>query len=490
MSEESTSPPPAPNLPPQTPPPEAHPPRRRRHRVRRWTLRAVFALLVLIVLVVIAVTLVLNTEVPRRLVLSGLQKQLGLRGEAEALSTWWWGDTVLDNVTLALPLADESLLEVEQLRVGHTNLPLLLLGRPLRVHEVKLVRPKLVVRQDALGRWNVAEALSLITRASGGQSAANEERRGEAVQLPVVHLTEGSVLLINNKDQRVSLAPLEVHGAPENPLAWKFRATVLPRIEVEGRVAPGQSWNHLVDVRLRNIGQVIRPWVKAWPEPFELAGEWSGEVVDGVAVGRLDLRHAQAAAVSATGSLGIHAAAGSATVTPEALALKIGKADPTPVQLMGGSFQTTGAQVKAEEVRLGVFGGTVRLQGQFDWHLMSGRADLSWIDLTLPGDIRHEGRLGATLDTPWAGRPQVKAELASAGVSPRGNWNGTFTLRGEGRSWSDVDWTLVAPEVVWHGKKQDYAVRQLTARATTNNNLVRLVDLRIPDTDRLAGAGV
>src|SRR5687768_6890868 len=325
MSEESSStPPPASNPTPPTPPSEAQPPRRRRHRVRRWTLRGLLALLVLVILVIIAITLVLNTEVPRRLVLSSLQKQLGLRGEAEALSTWWWGDTVLENVTLALPLADESLLEVEQLRVDHTNLPLLLLGRPLRVHEVKLVRPKLVVRQDALGRWNVAEALSLITRASGGQSAANEERRGEAVQLPIVDLIDGTVLLINNKNEQVTLQPLEVHGNPENPLAWKFRATVLPRVEIEGRVAPGQRWNHQADLRIRQFGQVIRPWIAAWPEPFDLAGDWRGEFVEGVVTGRLDVRNAQVAAVNATGSVGLQAGEGSATVTPQAMAIRIG----------------------------------------------------------------------------------------------------------------------------------------------------------------------
>jgi hypothetical protein len=471
------------------PPPQAQPPLRRRHRVRRWTLRAVIALLVLVVLAVVAITIVLNTEIPRRLVLTSLQRQLGLRGEAEALSTWWWGDTVLENVTLALPLADEALLEVEQLRVDHTNLPFILLGRPLRVHEVKLVRPRLVVRQDALGRWNVAEALALIGRASGGQSAANEERRGEAVQLPVVDLIDGTLLLINNKDQQVTLAPLEVQGRPENPLAWKFRATVLPRIEIEGRVAPGQRWNHQADIRVRQIGDVIRPWVTAWPDPFEIAGEWSGEVIEGVATGRLDLKKAQVAAVNATGSVGLEAGAGSATVRPQAMAIKIGTTEPTPVQLMGGSFQTSGSQVKAEEVRVGVFGGTARLAGQFDWHLMSGRMDLSWIDLALPGDIRHEGRVSATLDTPWAGRPQIKAEAASAGVSPRGKWEGAFTVRGEGRSWRDIDWTLVAPEIAWRDAKLNYTVRQVTARATTTDSVVRLVDLRIPETDRLAGTG-
>src|SRR6185436_10437233 len=200
---------------------------RRRHRVKHWLLRLVMLIILIIAIVGVAIQLILTTDVPKNLVVSGLEKQLGLRVTASSMTSAWFGRSTLDDVTLALPLAEESFLTVPQLKIKHTTLFALLLRRPLHIDEMYFDQPHLVIRQNSLGRWNVEEAMALITRAAGGKSADNEQKsKGEAVQLPLVSLADGTLELIDNENRRVTLAPLELHGTPQNSLSWHFQGNI------------------------------------------------------------------------------------------------------------------------------------------------------------------------------------------------------------------------------------------------------------------------
>ena len=135
------------------------PSRPRKARGRRWFWRTLLIVLALLVLAVIAIQIVLWTTLPRRLVLDSVQKSLGLRAEAASLSAGWFGNTTLRDVRLSLPLSGpaESVLDVPELDVKHTWLPWLILGRPVEIKRLELARPTIHVRQDAAGKWNVAE---------------------------------------------------------------------------------------------------------------------------------------------------------------------------------------------------------------------------------------------------------------------------------------------------------------------------------------------
>src|SRR5436305_15341843 len=111
--------------------------------MRRWLLRILILLVGLLLLGAAAVQIVLTTDVPRNLVLAQVQRALGLRVGAEALDTGWSGRTTLRNVTLSLPLASESFLNVKALRVSHTILPAILAGRPVRVTSLEFDEPEL-----------------------------------------------------------------------------------------------------------------------------------------------------------------------------------------------------------------------------------------------------------------------------------------------------------------------------------------------------------
>src|SRR5439155_5350977 len=95
---------------------------KRGHRGRRWFLRLFLTVLVLLILAAIAIQLVLWSNLPKRLVLAQLQSQLGLRVQARSLTTGWLGNTNLRDVTLALPMAEQSFLDMPKMRVKHTTL--------------------------------------------------------------------------------------------------------------------------------------------------------------------------------------------------------------------------------------------------------------------------------------------------------------------------------------------------------------------------------
>ena len=73
--------------------------------MRRWSLRILIALLVLLIIAICVTQAVLWTDVPQRIVLAQVQKQLGLRMDAKSVTTGWFGRTDLKEVTMSLPLA-------------------------------------------------------------------------------------------------------------------------------------------------------------------------------------------------------------------------------------------------------------------------------------------------------------------------------------------------------------------------------------------------
>src|SRR5207237_5173641 len=101
-----------------------------------------------------------------------LQRSLGLRVAAEGASVSWMGGTTLRSVKLSLPLADQAIIDVPEMSVRHTILPLLLLGKSLDIKSVSLKQPTLTLVQDASGRWNVMRAIDIASRRSAPPPAS------------------------------------------------------------------------------------------------------------------------------------------------------------------------------------------------------------------------------------------------------------------------------------------------------------------------------
>src|SRR5205814_9738892 len=115
--------------------------RLRRQRIRDFLLRFLMIAIVVVALLGVAVQIILTTDLPRNLVVSGLERQLGLRVTASSMQTGWIGRSNLDDVTLALPLVEESFLQVPHLKIKHSTLFSLLLRQPIHIDEMYCDRP-------------------------------------------------------------------------------------------------------------------------------------------------------------------------------------------------------------------------------------------------------------------------------------------------------------------------------------------------------------
>jgi hypothetical protein len=464
---------------------------RRRHRYRNWFVRFLMLATVVIAILGVAIQLILTTDVPRNLVVSGLEKQMGLRVTASSMTSGWLGRSTLEDVTLALPLAEESFLSVPQLKIRHTTLFALLLRRPLHIDEMYFDRPHLVIRQNSLGRWNVEEAMALITRAAGGKSADNEQKaKGEPVQLPLVSLQDGTLELIDNENRKVTFAPLQMRGTPQDSLSWHFQGNIADFLRLEGRIAPGHTWNHQVDFVLQHAQEILKPWFPAFPDPTILSGNWIGQVNNDSVEGRLDLKRGQIGSVGLTGAIKFTDTHGAATIAPEVLFVNFAPLQKqTPIRLTNGSLKITGTRIDMQSLDLGAFAGTARLDGHFDWHARAGEIKAAWADMTLPGQIRHSGEIQASIDTPWAGQPQIKTTLHSQGTFAKGDWNTHLNLLGTGPSWNAVNWTITIPDLLVREPGRQLQLNDLLAHLTNRDNTLTLDDLRVARTDHLRGGG-
>src|SRR5687768_17830414 len=196
--------------------------------MRRWSIRILIALLVLLIVVIGVTQAVLWTDVPQRIVLAQVQKQLGLRMEAKSVTTGWFGRTDLKDVTLSLPLAEESFLTMPSLEVGHTWLPWLILTRKVEIKSLELNDAALVVRQDEAGRWNLQDVLELLARTGGKQQAeaTATPQRPSRPKLPKVVLKNGTATVTDRRGRSAKLSPLEFSGLPDGPLVWRYDAAV------------------------------------------------------------------------------------------------------------------------------------------------------------------------------------------------------------------------------------------------------------------------
>lgn len=477
--------PPLPAPPSARPGSETPPSPRRRHRGRRWLLRGLVGLAFLLLLVAVVTQVVLWTNVPRNLVLSQLEKQLGLRVGAASLTTGWLGNTQLRDVTIALPLSDESLVNVPAMRVKHTSLLGLLWTRAVTLKAVELDRPRVLVRQDESGRWNLQEVADLLARTGGKQAAADQAKKTTRPTLPAVRVRDGTLVVIDRGGRTTTVEPLNVQGEPENALTWRYDVaagsveenSTAAGLRLTGRLAVGGTWEHEVAIRMAHVEQWAKPWAGDTPPAVALAGEWRGEVKSGV-VGRLVIGAAQVADARASGAMAIASEGGKVAIRPEGLLVQTPAPTLPEFRLTAGKLTLDGKSAGAEGLMVLALGGTALIAGNYEWGSGSADVKADWSEFALPGEnLSHRGSLTATLRNPFPGRPVVEARLLSNGNSPQGAWEANIGLGGSGLGWANMDWRLQADRLSLAGKiplRLDGLIADIQARG----KLVTLTSLR------------
>ena len=207
----------------------------------------------------------------------------------KSFSTGWLGHTQLNDVTIGLPLADRAFLDVPVMKVKNTSLFGLMIGRPVEVQAIELDRPHLSVWQDAGGRWNLQEVAELSPVPAAKRQAKNRRLTSDSPQMPNVHLTDGTISIIDNKTRRAEIQPLSVDGYRDTAVSWKYDIQVPSRVNIAGRLVPGGTWGHEVAIKLQDVGAWMAPWMKDFP-PVVVDANWRGELSNTGISGRLDMK--------------------------------------------------------------------------------------------------------------------------------------------------------------------------------------------------------
>jgi hypothetical protein len=478
--------------------------RRRRRRLlpRRWSLRLPVLLILLLLILAVLTQIVLWTNVPRDLVLGQLQKQLGLRVSAASLTTGWLGDTRLRDVAIALPLSDEALLRVPEMRVQHTSLVGLLLTRAVTLKLVELHDAHVLVRQDAGGRWNVQEVADLLARAAGKQTAAEQAKKTSRPELPSLRITNATVEIVDRSGRRTVVQPVNVAGDPQDALTWRYDAGVgmsrqalpaeAPGIGVTGRLVTGGNWAHEVKIWGRHVEVWARPWTPSPLPAIAFSGEWNGALSAGAGiVGRLVLEGINASGVRAGGVFAVNSEGNGVVFRPENLVVQTGRVLVPELRMTAGRIVVDAKSATVDNVTFLGVQGAARVNGRYDW--ANAMVDLSayWSDLQVPGKGRltQSGAITASLRSPLPGQLALKVELSSSGKVPGGDvWDADLALSGSGRGWTDVDWDFQARRLTLNAP-QPLKFDGIAATVQTRGSQVSITGVRGPGQVMARGTG-
>ena len=415
---------------------------------------ALLILLLLVIVIAVVVQIVLWTNIPRRVVIGQVEKNLGLRINASSLTTGWLGHTELHDVDLGLPLSDKAFLKVPTMKVHTNTLFGLALGNGLAVKAIELDRPTLYVVQDEAGQWNLMDVAQLVAGALGAKPAVAKSQTF-APSVPNVKIVDGTIIIVDQRHRTATVQPLELDGYAETPLSWAYDVrvqpdpTLPPRVGIKGRLAPGGRWQHEVEFGIQNIADWVRPWDPA-PPPFYLAMTWQGQMSTAGVGGRLDLQKFQLGPTEAYGTLAVSQAGGEIRVNPANLLIKTQQNVVPQVKLTSGSLVYNGSELRLEQLLLNIFGGAVKVDGSVNPKAHTGELSAQWRELALAKAVKSSGNFHLAASAPLPNEAILDAQINASGTAASGPWETRVQFGAKGKSFTDLDWKADLPLLQWH----------------------------------------
>jgi hypothetical protein len=441
----------------------------------RWTLRILLALIVLFVAAAVGLHFVLRSDWLGERVLTGASGQLGLSVGAQSFATGWGGRTTLRAVTVRMPLRDEEFLSAERIELAHTAVPLLLLGRPMRIHAVEIEGPVVNVRQYANGGWNVQDVWARVKA-----SLPARGRQSREVRLPHIVLHNASVRITEPNETTQTVSPVEFDGHREGPLLWAFALHAEPFARAEGRLVVGGDWRHEMGFAIQGIGPLVRRIAQRDLTPVQISGRWRGNVVQSAVAGTLHLDQSTVGPAVLGGEVHLEAKADHVTVAPRGLTVNEPNRAGEPVQLTGGAVEVSREQLVLAELagQAGRLAGYV--DGRWDWGARRGPFCGSWVVAGPDGSAPYQGTYQVSLRSPPEGRQEAEASLTAQAQTPLGSWRIAFEVAGAAADWPASQWRVALPTLSWSRNGREVDLSGAAARIDLQWPQVRLVSLEVP----------
>lgn len=461
-------------------------------RARRWLIRIFLFVLALIALAAVTVQIVLWTNLPRSIAVNQIEKAMGLRIDVSALSTGWLGHTTMRRVRLALPLSQQAFLELPELKVRHTNLLGLALGWPVTLKSIELDKPVLYVRQNSAGRWNVQEVAELLAVAGGKQTGQETEKTSSTPSLPTIKVVGMTIVVQDNRGHKAQVEPIDVDGQPQTAVSWKYDVNIPSHLSLVGRVAPGGTWAHDINIRLHDIGPWVRVWNARFNTPTDFTGHWSGEFGSGGVHGYLQEIAADYGSYHLEGALSASEENGIYRVSPDNLQIHTPQPLLSDVKVPSGSVSYDGKVYRVTRLQIGMSAGPANIDGCYHRDVNQGAFAANWDNLSFPKSLRHTGKLEATYTNPPAAPLSISAKIDTRGAAPGGPFEVVAALEAKGPTLRDLAWQLNAPVLAWH-RGPPLVLSGLQANGAYKEDekqkLLTLSSVSMPEEGRLAGHG-
>lgn len=462
--------------------------------MRRFIRYILLPAVALIVLLVIAVQIVLWTDLPRQIVLPGVERAIGLRLEAESMSIGWTGHTTLRDVRVALPLADQPFLTAPVVELEHASLPRLLLTGSLHLTGLRVTEPRLIVAQAPDGRWNVQQVAAVLDSVLGGPGPGGGGAGGAALTLPDVSLVDALIEVRPLDREALIIDDIDADAKVAGPLRYEAQLTIADVGRGDARMALAGPYQHEVGLFLEPSAENVGAVLGISPEPARLEGFWRGSFAEGRLNGRLTLRELRLAETVMQGPVELRYddAAHALTIEPIALMFNAGPFV-EPISLQGGQIvYTLGEQAQIDDLRV-VYGAVDAIVvGDFDPLQQVGRLTARWRSGPRAIDTDQRGNAELTIARGITGRRLVRLELDSTGRSPWASWTGRVELRAYGNDWTTMVGRVTAPSLSLRRSDKDYRLDGVTARLELSEGSLAMSELRLPDAvapRRLSGEG-
>jgi len=423
--------------------------------MRRAILVILLVIAVLFALAAAGVQMVLWSDLPRTLVDSALEDATGLEISIAEMRTGWNGETSLRQVSVTLPLENQSFLDIPEIDVSHAGLVSLLLTQSLDLQEVRVRRPLVHAREYEDGDWNLARVIDVVRGAQQPTDAPSA-----VGPLPAVRLDDATVVVTPWQEDPITFDDVQFTGARHGELGWAFELRRDPEIRATGRLMPRPPMRHEVAFDVRDIQSLLAPWLESNAEalrPKRLAGSWEGRVVVGGVAGRLRIDEAAAGEHELSGEAGVRIAEGRTTVTFNSIVARSPALGGGTVHLDSGRAVLEPQRLALEQVVAAGHGARAMIDGEWNLGRRRGDATVAWTgvgaDAGLPWLGLHNGSLSASIAMPQVGPITFDSTIEVDASTGPGSVTATLVVSASGPAWTRLSGRLRFPTLQWRDEQ-------------------------------------
>jgi hypothetical protein len=451
--------------------------------MRRWITRILLILFGLLFVTIVTIQVILFTDIPQRLIIETLNKELDMKVTAGSIRTNLQGKTTIKDFALSLPMEDNSLLLIPEMNLSHTAIPLILFSRSFTLHSARIVNPIVNIRENETGLWNIQEFVYHLQQVS---TVWKKQKELRLLQLDIVN---GASVITYQSGRIENVGPIFFQGKPQIQPVWNFEMNIASNIMASGRLTEGGIWSHEVHLNVADIPDFVKILIPGSPDTLKANIDWKGYVRGNGLAGKLQLEQVQCGGLQSSGILAIEMSLSGILIDFDSLQLRGLKVHPEEIRIFGGSVQFDGKQLQADRVLLDTGQSNASFTGRWNLGEEEGSFNGFWGRVITKQNIDYESSWSGTISRPRIGKKQINLSIATQGKSSSGSWQSEARILGTGNTLSNSQWQITIPSLELQLEDANIKSRNIAADIAVEWPDIRLVSLDSSNAEQLNAEG-